>query len=169
VYLGRRPYWEAFREFMGDLGLTDGAIDEAERFARQQAAVAEKRVLFDGVAETLAQLKARGLKLAVLSDTESREAAVRRRLADLGIERWFDVVATSIDMGHVKPQPEAFATVLRRLDVSPHEAAFVGHDVDELEGAARSGLTAIAYNAESGVPAAIHIAAFAELLDLRTK
>jgi HAD superfamily hydrolase (TIGR01509 family) len=151
---------------MADLGLTGNEIDEAENSAKTKAAGAEKRVLFDGVAETLAQLKNRGMKLAVLSDTESSEPVVRRRLREMGIEQNFDAVVTSIDIGHVKPQPEAFAEVLHRLNTTSDHAVFVGHDVDELEGAMRCGLTAIAYNHEAGAPANHHITIFSELLDV---
>ena len=166
VYLGRREYWEAFREFLGELGLAPGAMAEVLGFARQKAAEIEHRALFDGVAETLDGLKGKGLKLAVLSDTESQETRVRRRLADLGIEQYFNAVVTSVDIGHVKPQPEAFAAALARLQVSAAEAAFVGHDADELEGARQSGITAVAFNHEDGVVADCYVEHFRDLLPL---
>ncbi|MEN6457566.1 MAG: HAD family hydrolase [Thermoguttaceae bacterium] len=166
VYLGRRPYWEAFAEFMADLGLSPSKVEAAIAFAHRKAATVEKRVLFDGVAETLRQLKERGVKLAVLSDSESHEPVVRRRLADLGIERHLDAVVTSVDIGCVKPQPEAFAAALGQLETSASETIFVGHDVDELDGAMRCGLTAVAFNHEPGVTADRHIAQFRQLLDL---
>jgi HAD superfamily hydrolase (TIGR01509 family) len=166
VYLGRRDYWESFREFLGELGLAPHALAEVLDFARRKAAEVEQRTLFDGVGETLAALKARGLKLAVLSDTESRETRVRRRLAELGIEQHFDAVVTSIDIGCVKPQPEAFAAVLDRLHVSAAEAMFVGHDADELQGARQSGLTAVAFNHDDGVPANCYAKRFGDLLQL---
>lgn len=134
--------------------------------SRQKAAEIERRTLFEGVADTLAELKARGLKLAVLSDTESQEARVRRRLAELGIEQHFDAVLTSIDIGHVKPQPEAFAAALTRLAIPAAEAAFVGHDADELDGARQSGLVAVAFNHEDGVVADYYIEHFRDLLQL---
>ncbi len=168
VYLGRRPYWNAFREFMADLGLMGNEINKAEDSAKTNAAGSEKRALFDGVADTLAQLKSRGIKLAVLSDTESSEPVVHRRLQEMGIEKHFDAVVSSVDIGHVKPEPGAFAEALRRLDTTADRAAFVGHDVDELEGAMRFGLTAIAYNYEPGTPADHYIASFSELLSLQT-
>jgi putative hydrolase of the HAD superfamily len=164
VYLGRRPYWEAFRELMADLGLTQEKIDAALEFAKKRAAGVE-HVLFDGVAETLAKLKARGVKLAVLSDSESSETHVRSRLAKLGIEQYFDAVVTSIDLGHVKPEPEAFAAALDRLNASAAETLFVGHDTDELDGAAQCGLATVAFNDEPAATADRHIGTFLHLLD----
>jgi putative hydrolase of the HAD superfamily len=166
VYLGHREYWEAFRDFLGERGLTADAVADVVAFSRQKAAEVEHRTLFDGVAETLAGLKAKGLKLAVLSDTESSEARVCRRLAELGIDQHFDAVLTSVDIGHVKPQPEAFAAALARLQVPAAEAVFVGHDADELEGAMQNGITAVAYNHEDGVAADHYIEHFCDLLPL---
>ena len=163
VYLGRREYWDAFRGFLADLGLEGDRLKRAVAFARRQTAQVEDRTLFGGVAETLARLKARGLKLAVLSDTESPEPRVRRRLAEMGIEAYFDAVVTSVDIGHVKPEPEAFEAALGRLGVEVAQAVFVGHDEDELLGAHRVGLVAVAYNAGDGVPADYHLGHFSEL------
>lgn len=166
VYIGRREYWHTLREFVAELPLQATAVDETIAFARRKAAEIEERTLFDGVAETLAALKRKGLKLAVLSDTESRQQRVRRRLADLDVERHFDAVVTSRDIGHVKPEPQAFAAALERLGTTAGETLFVGHDEDELDGAMRVGLTAVAYNHEEGVPCDHGIGEFRELLDL---
>lgn len=166
VYLGRRKYWDAFREFLGDLGLDEARAAKVLAFARETAAAVENRVLFDGVAETLARLKAAGLKLAVLSDTESREPRVRQRLAQLGIEAHFDAVVSSVDIEHVKPERQAFTAALARLGVPAAETLFVSHDGDELQGAKRAGLTTVAYNYSEPVPADHHIRHFSELLGL---
>jgi HAD superfamily hydrolase (TIGR01509 family) len=166
VYLGRQEYWAALAEFLAELGLSESSVADTIAFARDGAAAVERRTLFDGVAETLNSLKSKGLKLAVLSDTESSEARVRRRLADMGIEHCFDAVVTSIDIGHVKPEREAFAAALDRLHASAGEAIFVGHDADELEGAKQSGLTAVAYNYEAGVVADHRLDHFRDLLQL---
>ncbi len=165
VYVGRREYWDVFRELLGELGLEGDGIERTIAFGKQRATEIENRTLFDGVAQTLARLKERGLKLAVLSDTESPEARVRQRLAELDIERHFDAVVTSIDIGHAKPDPEAFAAVLDRLGVAAEETVFVGHDQDELTGASRHGLTTVAYKGDPGVTADHTIECFSELLE----
>jgi HAD superfamily hydrolase (TIGR01509 family) len=166
VYLGRREYWAALTEFVTERGLSEAAVADTIAFAREMAARVEARTLFDGVAETLAALRAKGVSLAVLSDTESPEARVRCRLAQMGIERCFAAVVTSIDIGHVKPEPEAYAAALARLGATADQTAFVGHDVDELEGAMQCGMTAIAYNYESDAPASHFIDRFPELLNI---
>jgi HAD superfamily hydrolase (TIGR01509 family) len=169
VYVGRRDYWDAFREFIADFRLSQEAAGRVFDFAKAKAAEVEQRTLFEGVAETLAALKETGLKLAVLSDTESREARVRQRLAALHIDQHFDAVLTSIDIGHVKPSAAAYAAALGRLGVRAEEAIFVGHDQDELDGARQCGLTAVAFNHEEGVLADRRIRHFSELLSVSTR
>lgn len=128
VYLGRKPYWDAFGELLDAFALEAVRRAEIVAIARDKARAVEQRTLFPGVAETLAELHHRGIKLAVLSDTESREARVRERLSAMGIERFFDAVVTSVDIGFVKPMPEAFAAALGRIGIAKQDAAFVGHD-----------------------------------------
>jgi HAD superfamily hydrolase (TIGR01549 family) len=167
VYLGKKPYWDAFGELLDNFALDSAQRAEIVAIAEAKARAVEQRTLFPGVAETLAELHRRGIKLGVLSDTESREARVQERLAAMGIERFFDAVVTSIDIGFVKPMPEAFAAALARIGVKKHDAAFVGHDEDELTGAAEFGLTTIAYNYVPGVAADHYLGEFSDLLNLR--
>lgn len=166
VYLGQKPYWDAFADLLGKLALDARQREEIQAIAAEKARAVEQRTLFPGVAETLAELRRRGLKLAVLSDTESREPRVRERLAAMGIEHHFDAVVTSVDIGYVKPMPEAFAAALDRIAVAKTAAAFVGHDEDELTGARAYGLLTVAYNYNPGVEADHFLGDFRDLLQV---
>ncbi|MHC4310104.1 MAG: HAD family hydrolase [Planctomycetota bacterium] len=166
VYLGKRNYWDRFAELLSELGLSQDQTEDTIQASQKKAREIENRVLFDGVAETLSRLKEKGIRLAILSDTESHEERVRQRLADLNIEQYFDVVLTSIDIGYIKPEPQAFEAVLRKLNSSKKESVFVGHDLDELQGALDFGIDCIAYNYNENVPATYHIERFDKLLDI---
>ncbi|MHC4271973.1 MAG: HAD family hydrolase [Planctomycetota bacterium] len=166
VYVGQRKYWDRFKEFLSELGLNKKQSKATVHASREKAREIENRVLFKGVAETLHRLKEQGVKLAILSDTESNEERIRQRLEDLNICQYFDVVVTSIDIGHVKPEPEAFEAVLRKLNSSKEESAFVGHDLDELQGALDFGIDCIAYNYTGEVPATYHIENFDKLIGI---
>ncbi len=165
VYLGQKPYWDAFGELLGKFAMDAEHREQVLTIARDKARAVEERTLFPGVAETLAELHRRGIKLGVLSDTESREARVRERLVAMEVEAYFDAVVTSIDIGFVKPMPEAFTAALSRIGVEKSAAAFVAHDEDELTGAAAFGLRTIAYNYTPGVTADCYLAHFSELVD----
>ncbi len=166
VYLGQRPYWEAFEEFLGDVGLDEAGVADGIAFARAKAKEVRQTPLYPQVATTLKTLHEAGVKLAVLSDTEGTEAKVRARLAEFGIEEYFDAVLTSIDIGYVKPMDEAFQCALDVLGLTKDQACFVAHDDDELSGAQAFGMTAVAFNYEPGVPADHYLSEFAALAPL---
>jgi HAD superfamily hydrolase (TIGR01509 family) len=166
VYLAKRPYWEAFEEFLHDMGLDDAGVAEGIAFALAKAKEVRQTPLYPQVADTLKTLHDGGVKLAVLSDTESPEAKVRARLTEFEINEYFDVVLTSVDIGHVKPEAEAFQRALNALGVTKERACFVAHDDDELTGALAFGITAVAFNFEPGVPADHYLDEFGQLTPL---
>ena len=78
--------------------------------------------------ELIEQLRARGLKLYILSNT-NRVAfdAVRRHFAAAGrkIEDCFDGIFLSYEMKLLKPAPEIFQEVIRRTGIKPEETLFI--------------------------------------------
>ena len=85
---------------------------------------------FPGAAETVAELRRRGVALAIVTSKHRRSAM--RGMELCGIVPHFDVVVTPEDVTHPKPHPEPVLVALRRLGVAPEEALFVGdspHDV----------------------------------------
>ena len=66
--------------------------------------------------------------------------AMARIRADRPLERWFDVVIVSCEVGVTKPDPMIFQMCLTRLAVEPSHALFVDDRIENVEGAARVGL-----------------------------
>jgi len=97
-----------------------------------------------GASEVLSRLSSR-FRLALVTDTESSdEPVVRRALARLGLEQYFDAVVTSQDLGVTKPDSRAFREAMRRTRVNPGEAVMVGNDLDrDIQPATALGLHAI--------------------------
>jgi putative hydrolase of the HAD superfamily len=80
--------------------------------------------------EALTELERKGFKLGVITNTvTSREEHVRIALRKIGIEKFFDLVLTSVDVEHKKPDERIFMTALRRLRVKPSEAVMVGNQI----------------------------------------
>lgn len=82
------------------------------------------------VDETLARLHAHGFKLGVV--TSKFEPMARRGLDLFGLTERFDTIVGVESCVNHKPHPEPVETALRRLDVAPHEAVFIGdspHDM----------------------------------------
>ena len=66
--------------------------------------------------------------------------AMSRIRADRPLERWFDVVIVSCEVGVAKPDPGIFHMCLTRLEVEPCQALLVDDRIENVEGAARLGL-----------------------------
>jgi len=167
VHRGRREFSEAFRAFLRSAGLSGGQIDEVEAACRARRSQWEETArLLPGVRATLTRLHAAGYVLGVLSDSEHPAALLREQLQRLGLGGLFTAVVSSIDLGRVKPDPICYSTALRAMGLDADDVAFVGHDTEELAGAARMGIRTIAFNFAPDARADVFLARFEELLDL---
>ncbi len=90
---------------------------------------------FDGVVETLQQLKDSYYKLGIITNMSSEIQF--RKLHRLNLDNFFEVVITSEEAGKEKPHPHIYLHALDRLDVKPFEAIMVGdsweHDIEVTE------------------------------------
>ncbi len=93
---------------------------------------------FDDVPVALERLRARGLRLGVISNWDRRLSAI---LQGMGIGEAFETVLSSADVGLRKPDPRIFELACERLGVSPSRAAHVGdHEYADVLGARAAGL-----------------------------
>lgn len=102
---------------------------------------AEAWSLYPETAETLSDLKGRGLILAVISNFDSRLFGI---LDGLGIASWFDSVVISSRVGYAKPQPEIFHRALQLHQLKAEEAMHIGDSPNkDAAGASGAGLTGV--------------------------
>jgi len=103
-----------------------------ERWMDQEPLPLLRQFRHEGLVEFLDACRARGLKLAVLSDYPAAA-----KLRALGLDAHFDVVlcAQSPEIGVFKPHPRGLQVALRRLGVRPEECLYVGDRAD-VDGAA---------------------------------
>jgi putative hydrolase of the HAD superfamily len=81
------------------------------------------RITETSTASALAQLKERGFRLAVVSNSDGRiELAFRQA----GLFDYFEFFIDSFLVGVEKPDPRIFQIALGRAGVAPHEAIYVG-------------------------------------------
>jgi putative hydrolase of the HAD superfamily len=98
----------------------------------------ENWAIFPDVFEALAELRARGVRLAALSNAGSDLVAF---LDSLGLYKWFDFAVVSAIEGVKKPDRRIFERALERAGVEPHEAIHVGDMfLEDVLGARRAGL-----------------------------
>jgi putative hydrolase of the HAD superfamily len=97
--------------------------------------------LAPGTREALDRLRAGGLRLGVVSNSDGR---VEEALIAAGLRDCFDVVLDSALVGVEKPDPAIFRAALDALGVAPGEALYVGdlYDVDVV-GARAAGMEAV--------------------------
>jgi HAD superfamily hydrolase (TIGR01509 family) len=91
------------------------------------APYAEQVTLLPGARQVLADLAARGLRLALVSNVPLPGALYERAiLRRLKIRSRFDHLEWSYDAGRRKPSPVMLRSALTALGVEPHEAVIVG-------------------------------------------
>lgn len=96
---------------------------------------------FPEVGEVLAVLRRRGLKLAAVSNWDSRLPSLLERL---GLAGYFDAVLVSAIEGVEKPAPEMFRRAAERLGVVAEACVFAGDSpLDDYRGAESAGMTPV--------------------------
>ena len=95
----------------------------------------------EGVEEALARLKAAGIRMAVVSNSEG---TVEAMLKSVGLDRYLETVVDSWVVGVAKPDPAIFRIALERLGVPASSAVMLG-DVPaiDVDGARAAGVTPI--------------------------
>jgi len=115
-------------------------VDEA--YIPYELEAAEAAELRDGMKEVLTELKAMGFKLAVASN--SSKHGVHLALENTSIKELFDVIVTRTDVNRMKPDGALIAETLRRLNVKPSEAIYIGDTTHDILAARKVGVKSIA-------------------------
>jgi putative hydrolase of the HAD superfamily len=90
-----------------------------------------------GAIEALAELRARGLELAVVSNWD---VGLIEHLERIGASPLFSAIVTSAEAGAAKPDPAIFRLALERLGVEPDRALHVGDEPEDKKGAHAAGM-----------------------------
>jgi 2-haloalkanoic acid dehalogenase type II len=139
---------EAWRRTLHECGRDDDSLARlAEKILSEERRKALR--LYDDGRETLDLLKSRyRLGLITNGASDSQRGAIRA----LGIERLFDAVVVSGEIGAQKPDASVFAFAVRKLGVESENAWHVGDNLrTDVAGALGAGLTAIWLN-RTGAP-----------------
>ena len=92
-----------------------------------------------GAEEMLVELKQRGYRLGVISNSMS-SLDIPRSLDDYGWKEYFEVVILSSVVKYRKPAPEPFLEAVRALKVAPGQCAYLGNRISkDLVGCKRAG------------------------------
>ena len=127
----------------GDPALLQSAVDRilATALAAGHAAVPVWNQVLPGVPEGLAVLRARGLRLVAVSNSDGSAEAV---LVATGLRDWFEAVIDSHHVGFSKPDPRLFDAARAVLGVQARNVAHVGDQYEaDILGAHAAGIGAI--------------------------
>ena len=135
-------------EIVFDILATHGCTADREDVVRaveeaysRNAAAGDVKPTCPDLAETLAELKGRGIRLAVV--TTDNEPITRHCLAGLGVLELFDVIFT--DDGHTPTKPDPFCAgeFCRLYGLDRERVVMVGDTMTDVRFAKNAGITAI--------------------------
>ncbi|MEX2140374.1 MAG: HAD family hydrolase [Pirellulales bacterium] len=165
IHCGRREFDEAFRDYLSQLGLSRGLIDEvaAASQGRRHQYLRETRPM-PHIRHTIVALAQAGLGLGLLADSELTAAELDAHLTRLGFGGRFQFVLSSVELGHTKTEPEGYRAAAVRFGKPPERIAFIGNHPRHLGAAARLGMPTIAFNYDDQARADLYLRQFDELL-----
>jgi N-acetyl-D-muramate 6-phosphate phosphatase len=95
--------------------------------------LSDTTVLFDGVAELLATLEARGIKWGVVTNKPHRFTVPV--MVGLGLDQRAGVTISGDSTAHAKPHPLPLLTACEQLGVPPAATLYVGDDLRDIQAA----------------------------------
>jgi putative hydrolase of the HAD superfamily len=125
-----------------------------------------------GVPETLAELRRRGIRTAIISNCTEEVALVWEETPFAGLA---DAAVFSATAGCMKPEPRIYGIACREIGVEQADCLFVGDGAnDELGGARRAGMTPVLIHPPGEQPPwdglaswdGLRITSIAQVLDL---
>ncbi len=143
---GKMTMLEAHKRFLSELNIPEDLLEEYERFDKDSLKYV--KLMEPEIKDQILKLKSEGYLLTILSDTGHISETKKEILENLGLGGLFDKIFVSSEVGHMKPDKEAYLAVLDSMGISSKEAIFVGHDREELEGAEKVGIISVSYKGD---------------------
>lgn len=154
---GREPNWSAedYRQFVGNGAkklisrafentLSDKELDEAYGLftSKYNEILLDHAFIYDGVKEQLDIIKAKGVKLAVVTN-KPHECAVKMVEALFGKE-YFELITGAKEDAAKKPDPTSTLNTLKALGCTANEAIYFGDSDVDVKTAKNAHIEAIA-------------------------
>ena len=98
-------------------------------------------IIEPGLKELLQELKER-FSLAVATN---RSNTIGKVLEHHGLDRFFDIVVSSLDVENPKPHPESLLKILEFFHIKPRKSIYIGDSLVDYQTARAAGVRFIAY------------------------
>ncbi|MHB8973466.1 MAG: HAD family hydrolase [Pirellulaceae bacterium] len=126
---GECNYWQAMREFLRSVGLTNGQIDEVEAAGHPRQREFETDIYpLPGVVNGLTRLQSLGIRLTVLSSGYLDTAGVEQQLDRLGLAGYFNAIATEMQIERAQPGRPYFDAAIPLTGMTCAQHGYVGRD-----------------------------------------
>jgi putative hydrolase of the HAD superfamily len=147
----RKEFWTNYNvSLLEKLGVKENAVFVASQIDELWWSHSSVQ-LFPDVESTLSGLKAKCLKLGLVSNGFQQD--LDYVLGTLGLKKWFDAVVCIDSCNCAKPNKEIFLYALNKLGIKPDEAVFVGDSVaQDYEGALGVGIKPYLIDREDKLP-----------------
>jgi beta-phosphoglucomutase len=96
-------------------------------------------LLLPGSMETLTELRQRGVKTAVASNSRNAVKIIER----IGIQSLLDAIVDGYDIKNSKPDPEVFLLAAQRIGLKPSECIVIEDAVAGIDAATRAGMRSV--------------------------
>ena len=120
----------------------DYAVMREEFFVNYENCMTERTYAFDGVAELIAALTARGLAWGVVTNKSSRFTDPLTR--GMGLFASARAVVSGDTTPHAKPHPAPLLEAARRLELGPAKCLYVGDDERDVIAGLAAGMGTVA-------------------------
>jgi putative hydrolase of the HAD superfamily len=118
-----------------------------------EAAICAQAVAMPDAREVVAQVKAAGFKLGLVSNTMFRGSAHMADMERFGLLDYFDAMVFSADVNKWKPTAAPFLHVLAELGVEGETAVYIGDDPgSDMVGGQRAGMRTIHFQSSERFP-----------------
>ena len=144
-----RIFIDYTRHIIERMGGAGDKVDAAARDIYDEWSFCHHFVLYEEVPEVLRELRARGLTLGLISNTQRCLASFQSHFSLQGL---ITVAVSSAAHGYMKPHPSIFRSALEQAGASVEESVMVGDSLDhDIAGARKLGMRAVLV-ARSGMP-----------------
>jgi beta-phosphoglucomutase len=122
--------------------------DRKNRYFVESLSSVTTEVLLPGALSTLHELRNRGIKTAVASNSRNAEAIIKQ----VKIEHLLDAVVDGYQIENSKPDPEVFLLAATKIDVPPPHCLVVEDAIAGIESARRAGMKALGIGTKARLP-----------------
>lgn len=146
ILIQGQPFWDFWPQLVPPRYAADAALkNRAQELEREIWNVSFKRLarLVPGAAEALRQLKAKGLKLAIVTSRAGGENHLPFAWAGVPMEQYFAAVITPEQVKRFKPAPDPILACLERLGTEPSRGAYVGDSAADIRAGRAAGVVTI--------------------------